>query len=120
MEDLPNFFKTCHQLVNIFVGIVEGQRGPCCRRKIQTLHHRHGTVMTSPDRDPLQIQDRPNVMGMDVIQHKRDHTGLFFGRSHQGESWNMLQILGRVLQELLFVLSNRLKVERMKLIEGRT
>jgi len=70
--------QTAHHHVDLFRCIVKRKRSPRRRRHAETLHHGHGAMMAGPHCDTLLIQNRADVVGVNVIDHEGDHAGFFF------------------------------------------
>ena len=67
-----------HQQINLFSSIIQGKRGSRGGWHTETLHRRHRTVMARTHRHPFLIQDRTDVVSMNVIKDKRHDAGFFF------------------------------------------
>ena len=65
------------QNIDFLPGIVQSKRRPGCRRHAKTLHDRHGAMMPCANRHSFLIENRPHVVGMNMIKHKGDNADFF-------------------------------------------
>ena len=80
-EDLDHFLNRARQHVNFFFRVVESKRRARGGRNIESLHHRLRAVMTGANGNAFLIQNRADVVRMNVVDHKRQHARLFSRRA---------------------------------------
>ena len=59
-----------HQSINLGLGVVEGQGRSRGSGYAESLHHGLSTVVPRSQRQPLLIEDRSHVVGVDPFEHK--------------------------------------------------
>ena len=75
-----------HQHIDFLDGIVKSKRRARRRRHAEALHHRHRAMMPGAHRHAFLIENRADIMGMHVIQNKRQHAGFFFGGADDAQA----------------------------------
>src|SRR5208337_5225898 len=76
--DLP---KAISQGVDLCQGVVEGERSADCSGQSKLCHDRLGTVVTSANRNALQIQHRSDIGRIEITDYKGKHSSFFGGCS---------------------------------------
>ena len=77
LHDLP---QAGHQRVDLLPGVVEGEGGARRGRDAEAVHHRLRAVMPRADRDPLVVEDRADVVGVDAVEDEGEDAGLLGAR----------------------------------------
>src|ERR1041385_6813931 len=73
-EDLHYPFNRSRQHVHFFFRVIESKRSSRGRRHVEALHHRLRTMMSGAYGDAFLIENGANVVWMNFINHKRQHT----------------------------------------------
>src|SRR5687767_7077129 len=92
---------TLHQNVHFLSGIIQRERCPRCGRHAKALHDRHGTMMAGTHRHSFLIEDRTEIMGMNLVEYKRDDTGLFLSRPNHSQPGNFRQRRRRINEQIV-------------------
>src|SRR6202158_3688430 len=80
-EDLNHLLDRACQNVHLLFRVVESKRRTRRGWYVKSLHHRLGTMMPGTNSDALLIQNRADVVRMNVVNDKRKHTGFFACRT---------------------------------------
>ena len=108
-----------HQGIHFLFCIIKGPRRPRGGRHSEALHHRHGAVMACADRDPLLIQDRADVMGVNAVKDERQDAGFFFSRSDDPQPLKRREGLSRISEQSLLVSGYRLQPDSTQIVNRR-
>ncbi len=76
-KNFNHFLNSLRQLVDFFARVVKSERRPRRRGNVEELHHGLGTVMSGADGDALLVEDRADVVRVDVFDGERQHAALF-------------------------------------------
>jgi hypothetical protein len=74
-------------------------------------------MMTRADRDALAIDDRSDVVRVDAVEHERQDARLAARRSDEAETVDGGERLGSVLEQVLLVLANPRKADRLDVVD---
>src|SRR6478736_9170518 len=75
-EDLADPLDATRQSINFFPGVVEAERGARGGGNAEAQHHRLCAVVPGADGDAFLIEDRADVVGVNVLYDKGEHAGL--------------------------------------------
>src|SRR5207245_3351954 len=74
-EDLLDLLDAADERVDVVEIVVDVEGRPRGRGEIEPLHEGLGAVMAGPDADPLDIEDRGDVVRMGAVDRERDDAG---------------------------------------------
>src|SRR5437773_7079774 len=119
-EDVQHFLEARREAVH-FLGrviYVEGCAGG--RRDVQPLHQRLRAVVAGPDRDPLHVQDRRDIVRVDVAEGERDHAAAAGGilQAEPVESLHAGERVQRILREFDLVPADVVHPDLVQVVHG--
>src|SRR5437667_608588 len=121
-EDLLDLLDAGDERVDVVEIVVDVEGGPRGRGKIEALHEGLGAVMPGTDADPLDIEDRGNVVRMGAVDRERDDAG-----SLRDVPWTVRlhalqagEFFERVLGHLHLMAADRVHADRREVIDGHT
>src|SRR4051812_36554272 len=93
-EDLPRLLYSRHQCVDVALVVVDVERCASCRRYIEPAHQWLRTVVSRTNADSFAIQDRREIVWMNVVQREaHDAAPLARRRSVDTKSFDRLESL---------------------------
>jgi hypothetical protein len=112
-----HYFLDCpRQYINLFLSIIESKRRSRCGGNIEALHNGLGAVMAGANGYALLIEDRSNVMWMNVVNHKRKHAGLLPRGSDNPYTFDCRQALSGVSQQFVLVRCRFRSINRIQVV----
>src|SRR5207248_7325982 len=119
-EHLLGLLNSADELVNFLGAVIDVKAGSGGSSNAQAVHEGLRTVVSRADRDPFAVDQRGQVVGMDVRQRKRDGAPVQLGvtRPVYSDTGNFLKLLHRVVDEGPFVPSNVVHPELAEVIHG--
>src|ERR1041385_6847430 len=102
-EYLDHTFDRAREHVDLFSRVVEGKRRARGSRHVESLHDWLRAVMPGAHGDAFLVEDRADVVWMNVIDHKRKHARFVLCSADDAHAFDRRDALGRVTQQLGFV-----------------
>src|SRR4029450_4137771 len=99
------------QDIDFLPSIVESKGRPGGRRHAKTLHDRHGAMMAGTHRHSFLIENRPHVMGVNMIKHKGDHADFFPRGPDDSKPFDAGQSGGAVGEQVMLMGSDLLPIQ---------
>jgi hypothetical protein len=109
--------KAGDEPVDVLPRIVERERDPCSRGNAETIHHRLRAVVPGADRDSLLIQNGPDVVGMDPLEHDGKDARLEPRLPDDPESGNRPELHRPVVEELLLLRADKVEVDLVQVVK---
>src|SRR6516165_7867452 len=106
------------QNIDFLSRIVQSERRPGRRRYTKTLHHRHSAMMARTDGHSFLVENRPYVMGMNMIKHEGNNASFFLRGANDSKSLDLSQGAGRIGEQVMFVSSNLLPIQTIQIIDS--
>ncbi len=75
--------------------------------------------MAGADRNAFLIEDRADVVRMNVVNHKGKHAGLFASRANDPDTFNRREFFGCIAQQVCFVRRGRFTFNGVQVVERR-
>src|SRR5882724_1885482 len=106
------------QHVDFFSRVVKSKRRARSRGNIKTLHYRLGAMMAGAYSNAFLIKDGADVMWMNIVNDKRQHTGFLPGGTDDAYSLNRFEPLGSITQQFVLVRRCFISIYRIQVING--
>src|SRR5438045_9661099 len=95
-KDLYNFFDCARKRVNLLLRVVESEGGTRCRGDVETLHDRLCAVVSGTHSDSFLIENRADVVRVNVVNDEREHTCLLARRADNPHAFDPADLFGGI------------------------
>ena len=114
------FCTASAKLINFFSRVIKRERRAGRRRHVKELHHRLCTMMAGTDGDALLVEDRADVVRVNVLDRKRQNARFFAAVPMICDARDIGQTLGRIFEQVVFVRRGGFKIDRIYIIDRRS
>ena len=76
-------------------------------------------MLADADRNAFAVQNSADIVRVNTLQHKRDHTRLAFGLADDPQRIDAFQPAGRIGQQVMLMGGNRPDPDALDILDGR-
>src|SRR5690606_1952755 len=99
-EELAHLVETFDQAVDLLARVVEGEGRAHGRRDAETIHHRLSAMMTRAHGDAFVVEDRPDIVGMDIAEDETEDARLLARGADQAQAFDLFEARRAVGEEI--------------------
>src|SRR5207302_4228849 len=117
-KHLNHLLDRLRQRIDLFLRVVESKRGARRGRDVESFHHRLGAVMTGANGDAFLIQNRADVVRVNVVNHEGQHAQLFTRGTDDAYAFDGGNTLGGIDEQLVFIRRRFFAADDAQVING--
>ena len=107
------------ELVELLARVEAGQRGARGGRDPEAVHDRLCAVVARPDRDPLVVEDRPHVVGVDAVEDEGEDARLLPRGADDPQARDLPEDPRPVEQQVVLVGRDRVEADSLHPVDRR-